>query len=188
VWICVGADLGGSCCGVHRCVLPRGGARVGLAAGMVKIRAGAMVLRGAVGVPVTRVFSLYVVQAGSACPRMRAGLPRQRSTELVRSSGRPGGSCPGFPAVGPRRLGGLALPLLREADHHAIPWQHRPKPLPARVRRRSPAWYRYPYPQDVLLAAIGTPSPNYRTRRTSPYQQHLRRTTAPSALSYYYGL
>jgi hypothetical protein len=33
----------------------------------------------------------YVVQAGSA----RAGLPRQRSTELVRSSGRPGESCPG---------------------------------------------------------------------------------------------
>src|SRR6266702_8275110 len=34
-------------------------------------------------------FSIYVVQAGSA----RAGLPRQRSTELVRSSGRPGESC-----------------------------------------------------------------------------------------------
>ena len=29
---------------------------------------------------------------------MRAGLPRQRSTELVRSSGRPGESCPGLSA------------------------------------------------------------------------------------------
>jgi hypothetical protein len=27
---------------------------------------------------------------------MRAGLPRQRSTELVRSPGRPGENCPGF--------------------------------------------------------------------------------------------
>jgi hypothetical protein len=64
---------------------------------MVKVRAGVMVLCGAVRVPVTRVFSLYVVQAGSALPA-GAGLPRQRSTELVRSSGRPGESCPGFPA------------------------------------------------------------------------------------------
>ena len=70
-----------------------GGRRAGVAAGMVNSRAEAMVR-----VPVTRVFSLYVVQAGSACPRMRAGMPRQRSTELVRSSGRPGESCPGFPA------------------------------------------------------------------------------------------
>jgi len=72
--------------------------RGGLAAGTGNIRAEAMVSHGAVRVPVTRVFSLYVVQAGSACPRMRAGMPRQRSTELVRSSGRPGESCPGFPA------------------------------------------------------------------------------------------
>jgi hypothetical protein len=42
---------------------------------MVNFRAEAMVSRGAARVPVTRVFSLYVVQAGSACPRMRAGLP-----------------------------------------------------------------------------------------------------------------
>ena len=48
--------------------------------------------------PVTRVFSRYVVQAGSACRTGAAGLPRQRSTGLVRSSGRPGDSCPGFAA------------------------------------------------------------------------------------------
>ena len=39
---------------------------------------------GAVAVPVTRVFSPYVVQAGSARPRVRAGLLLQRSTGLVR--------------------------------------------------------------------------------------------------------
>jgi len=72
--------------------------RGGLVAGMGNIRAEAMVSRGAVRVPVTRVLSLCVVQAGSARPRMRAGMPRQRSTELVRSSGRPGESCPSFPA------------------------------------------------------------------------------------------
>jgi len=49
-------------------------------------------------VPVTRVFSPYVVQAGSARPRVRAGLPRQRSTGLVRRSGRPGDGCPGLSA------------------------------------------------------------------------------------------
>src|SRR5580700_3859683 len=65
---------------------------------MAEVRAGVMALCGAVWVPVTRAFSLYVVQAGSALARVGAGLPRQRSTELVRSSGRPGESCPGFPA------------------------------------------------------------------------------------------
>jgi len=38
---------------------------------------------GAVAVPVTRVFSPYVVQAGWARPRVRAGLLLQRSTGLV---------------------------------------------------------------------------------------------------------
>ena len=38
--------------------------------------------------------------------------------------------------------------------------------LPASCR------YRYPYPQNVLLAAFGTPSPYYRTRRTFLYQPH----------------
>src|SRR5262245_3158468 len=47
---------------------------------------------------------------------------------------------------------------------------------------------RYPYSQNVLLAAFGTPSPYYRTRRTFPSQPHPRSTTAlSSALSYYYG-
>jgi len=53
---------------------------------------------GGVPVPVTRVFSPYVVQAGSARPRVRAGLLLQRSTGLVRRSGRPGESCPGLSA------------------------------------------------------------------------------------------
>jgi len=53
---------------------------------------------GAVAVPVTRVFSPYVVQAGSARPGVRAGLLLQRSTGLVRRSGRPGESCPGLSA------------------------------------------------------------------------------------------
>ena len=46
----------------------------GLAAGMVKCRAGTVAVPpGRLRVPVTRVFSLYVVQPGSACPR-RGGL------------------------------------------------------------------------------------------------------------------
>ena len=36
--------------------------------------------------------------SGLGLPARWAGLPRQRSTELVRSSGRPGDSCPGFAA------------------------------------------------------------------------------------------
>ena len=51
---------------------PGGGVRgQGLAEGMVRIRAGVMIFCGAVGVPVSRVFSLYVVQAGSAGPAVR---------------------------------------------------------------------------------------------------------------------
>ena len=46
---------------------------------------------------------------------------------------------------------------------------------------------RYPYPQNVLLAAFGTPSPYYRTRRTFLYHLPHCGTTATSALSYYYG-
>ncbi len=40
----------------------------GLAEGMLRCRAGRCWLRDAVRAPVTRIFSLYVVQAGSACP------------------------------------------------------------------------------------------------------------------------
>jgi hypothetical protein len=72
--------------------------------------------RDAVWVPVTWVFSLYVVQAGSAWPGMgRAGLLLQRSTGLVRSSRRPGGELPRVSdGVGPLRRDGLALPLIGE--------------------------------------------------------------------------
>src|SRR6516225_4911391 len=46
---------------------------------------------------------------------MRARLLQQRSTELVRSSGRPGGELPRvMHGVGPRRRCGLALPLIGE--------------------------------------------------------------------------
>ena len=57
-----------------------------------------------------------------------------------------------------------AAPAARSAAGH---------PASSRCRR-------YPYPQNVLLAAFGTPSPYYRTRRTFLYQPHLRRTTAPA--------
>ena len=70
-----------------------------LAAGMPKSRAGMTdeAFPARFRVPATWVFSLHVVQAGSARGRgRRPGLPRQRSTELVRSSRRPGESCPGF--------------------------------------------------------------------------------------------
>jgi hypothetical protein len=67
-------------------------------AGMGNSAPGRWPFCGAVAVPVTRVFSPYVVQAGSARPRVRAGLLLQRSTGLVRRSGRPGESCPGLSA------------------------------------------------------------------------------------------
>jgi len=70
--------------------------RSGLDAGMRRFRVGDEPFRDAGAAPVTRVFSPYVVQPGSARPRVRAGLPRQRSTGLVRRSGRPGDGCPGL--------------------------------------------------------------------------------------------
>jgi hypothetical protein len=81
-----------------------------LAVGMPVFRAGAMVFR-AVWVPVTWVFSLYVVQAGSARRWDLGGLPRQRSTGLGEKPQATGGGLPWVSdGVGPRRLGGLALP------------------------------------------------------------------------------
>src|SRR5690242_5068592 len=57
-------------------------------------------------------------------------------------------------------------------------------------RRRSPRVIPFPplpLPTGRPPSAFGTPSPYYRTRRTFLYQPHHRRTTTPSALSYYYG-
>src|SRR5579859_3649194 len=75
-----------------------------------------MAVRGAVQVPVTRVFSLYVVQAGSACPRDARGGPAptacNRAGEKLRAAGRQLPVVSG--GVGPRRLGGLAVPLICE--------------------------------------------------------------------------
>jgi hypothetical protein len=64
------------------------------------------------GVPVTRVFSLHVVQAGLARhAMMRARLLQQRSTELVRRLRAAGGELPRvICGVDPRRRYGLALP------------------------------------------------------------------------------
>jgi hypothetical protein len=56
-------------------LVPASAWRSGLDAGMRQFRAGNEPFRGAVAAPVTRVFSPYVVQAGSARPRVRAGLP-----------------------------------------------------------------------------------------------------------------
>src|SRR5580704_13775896 len=69
----------------------------------------------AVRAPVTRVFSLYVVQAGSACPR-DAGRPAptafNRAGEKLRATG---GELPRVSGgAGPRRKCGLALPLIGE--------------------------------------------------------------------------
>ena len=68
-----------------------------------------------VRVPVTRVFSLYVVQAGSACLR-GAGRPAptafNRAGEKLRAAG---GELPGVSSeADPQRDGGLALPLSGE--------------------------------------------------------------------------
>jgi hypothetical protein len=70
---------------------------------------------GRLRVPVTRVFSLYVVQAGSACPR-GAGGPAptafNRAGEKLQATG---GELPRvWHGVGPRRRDGLALPLIGE--------------------------------------------------------------------------
>src|SRR5580658_6241340 len=79
---------------------------------MVQVRAGGGFPWGAVRVPVTWVFSLYVVQAGSACLRGCAGRPAptafNRAGEKLQATG---GKLPRVSGgVGPRRPGGLALP------------------------------------------------------------------------------
>ena len=59
-----------------RAQVPQLTAPEGLTAGMTKCHAGKDGdISGAVRVPATRVFSLHVVQAGSARPRRRPGLP-----------------------------------------------------------------------------------------------------------------
>jgi hypothetical protein len=86
-----------------------------LAEGMLRCRAGMMVaVRGAIRVPAARVFSLYVVQAGSAGPRVARPGPAptafNRAGEKLRATG---GELPGVSdGVGPLRADGLALPLI----------------------------------------------------------------------------
>ena len=75
-----------------------------------------------------------------------------------------------------------------DPDHRTITRQQPAQPLPPGVPLPSPVSCRcrYPYPQNFLLAAFGTLSPYYRTRRTFLYQPNPCWTTASSALSYYY--
>ena len=56
-----------------------------LAEGMPRARAGTAAARSRA--PFARLFSLYVVQAGSAVPARCGRLPRQRSTGLVKETG-----------------------------------------------------------------------------------------------------
>ena len=88
----------------------------GLTAGMTKCRAGKDGdIPGAVRVPATRVFSLHVVQAGSARAAEAAGpapTAFNRAGEKLRATW---GELPRVWAeAGPQREGGLALPLIGE--------------------------------------------------------------------------
>jgi hypothetical protein len=89
-------------------------------------------------VPAARVFSPYVAQAGSAGARGWAGgLPRQRSTGLVRSPGGTGEGCPGW-ITGwvPGDDAGSPSPLTGE-EGPGHPWRVRVED--ALVRRPPPA-------------------------------------------------
>jgi hypothetical protein len=93
----------------------------GLTAGMTKCRAGKDGdISGAVRVPATRVFSLHVVQAGSARAAEAAGpapTAFNRAGEKLRATG---GELPRVWAeAGPQREGGLALPLIGEEGQGA---------------------------------------------------------------------
>ena len=78
---------------------------------MLMFRAGMMVFPERFRLPVTWVFSLYVVQAGSACqgdPGGPAPTAFNRAGEKLQATG---GGLPGVSdGVGPRRRDGLALP------------------------------------------------------------------------------
>src|SRR5208282_3614567 len=67
------------------------------------------------------------------------------------------------------------LLVLRQVnpDHRAITRQHRPQPLPPRVPPPIPPGHAATLAHRTSsLVAPGTPSPHYRTRRTSPPQPH----------------
>ena len=97
---------------------------------------------GRLRVPVTRVFSLYVVQAGSARPR-GAGRPAptafNRAGEKVRATG--GELLRVSDGVGPQRRDGLALPLIGE-EGLGHPWrvQDRSAGQAASVWLRGSSW------------------------------------------------
>src|SRR5689334_1556763 len=85
-------------------------------AGMQELRGGVMVVPRGPGAPVTWVFSLYVVQAGSACPRVRAGRPAptafNRAGEKLQATG---GELPRVShGVVPDAGTGSLSPLVRE--------------------------------------------------------------------------
>jgi hypothetical protein len=97
---------------LKRARVPQLTALEGLTASMAKCRAGKDGdISGAVRVPATRVFSLHVVQAGSAWAAEAAGpapTAFNRAGEKLRATG---GELPRVWAeAGPQREGGLALP------------------------------------------------------------------------------
>jgi len=59
-----------------------------------------------------------------------------------------------------------------DPDHRAITRQQSCSRSRRPFRRRSLRAVSLPFPQDVFLAAIGTPSPNHRTSRTLLYPRH----------------
>ncbi len=86
-----------------------------LAEGIVRCRAGRWLLCGTVAGGRHRGLLALRSASGLGLAReIRAGLPRQRSTGLMRRSRRSGKSCPGFARGSPRRGGGLALRLIGE--------------------------------------------------------------------------
>ena len=80
------------------------------AGGMAGRRPGGVPGAGAVRVPFTRVFSLYVVQAGSARPRGAGGPAPTACNRAGEKAGWPGAAAQGCRRGGPQRWGGLAAP------------------------------------------------------------------------------
>src|ERR1700756_885177 len=67
-----------------------------------------------------------------------------------------------------------------DPDHRALTRQHRPQPLPPRVPPPVPPRHTVTLAHRTSsLAAFGTPSPHYRTRRTSPPQAHPAKQAPP---------
>ena len=143
----------GSCYGWRwRGLAGAGGRARGLAEGMLGCRAGTMAVpRAVAGARHPGLLALRSASGLGLPAWWRAGLPRQRSTELVRSSGRPGESCPGcgtglVPDAGTGSLspssGGRSKGTGAGCGQEAL--VRRPPPGSWRHRRRwrDPSWCR----------------------------------------------